>query len=537
MSNNQINEKLQALFDSYAKRLPDKLSALKLLWANLLASYDQQKLQEFHRVVHSLCGSAGTYGYTELGKSARQLEIYLKSILGNQKISDQNIQIINGFMQRLDVTAFPDSREIILDSTADLSPHSNKNIAYIITRDKKFIADINTCIKESSYNFCSLLDISSLDSIDLSLQPVVMIIDNESLEERHLRLLGEIQEKHSVPIIYLSAENDTLTRLKSIRIGSGIFLKKPLDAFELVRRLSQFFDARSSDVFHILIVDDSKSLAEYFAAILQNAGMITHYITNPLKLIETIEEFQPDLLIIDVYMPECTGLELAAVLRQESKYMRIPIIFLSTEDDRLKQLSALNFGADDFLTKPILPQHLVEAVRSRAKRAGVLSSFMMRDSLTGLLNHSSILQQLDIEILRAQRKSEPLTFAMIDIDYFKNVNDKYGHLMGDKVIQTLSGLLLSSLRRTDIVGRYGGEEFAVIFQNTDMENAKRICNNIRDKFSRIPFHAGKIEFFTTFSVGISSFPEIQDTNKMIKVADESLYVAKNNGRNQVVGGA
>src|SRR5581483_11480586 len=149
-------------------------------------------------------------------------------------------------------------------------------------------------------------------------------------------------------------------------------------------------------------------------------------INNPLDTLRAISEFKPDLLLLDIYMPGCTGIEIASVLRQDPKYMHIPIIFLSSEEDKFKQLAALNLGGDDFLTKPVLPQHLIAAVKMRAKRAGIITSFIARDSLTNLYNHSSILHYLDLEMERAQRNQTPLSFVMIDIDFFKKINDRFG---------------------------------------------------------------------------------------------------------------
>jgi diguanylate cyclase (GGDEF)-like protein len=194
----------------------------------------------------------------------------------------------------------------------------------------------------------------------------------------------------------------------------------------------------------------------------------------------------------------------------------------------------MSLGGDDFLTKPIKPGHLVSSVSSRIQRSRMLRSFMVRDSLTGLLNHTAIKDQLEREVARAKRLKTPLAYAMIDIDLFKRVNDTYGHPVGDRVIKSLSRLLKQRLRETDVVGRYGGEEFAVIMSDTDGPAAMKVLDNIRDAFSRFSHLADGKEFSVTFSGGIADVALSGDAIKLGDFADRALYEAKHAGRNRLV---
>jgi PleD family two-component response regulator len=137
---------------------------------------------------------------------------------------------------------------------------------------------------------------------------------------------------------------------------------------------------------------------------------------------------------MDMPMLDCTGLELAAVIRLQEAFVSVPIVYLSAEANITKQQTAMRLGGDDFLTKPIQPDHLVSSITSRVQRSRKLRSFMIRDSLTGLLNHTRIQEQLDLAVMRARRSASMLTFAMIDIDHFKAINDMHGHPVGDRVI-------------------------------------------------------------------------------------------------------
>ena len=161
---------------------------------------------------------------------------------------------------------------------------------------------------------------------------------------------------------------------------------------------------------------------------------------------------------------------------------------------------------------------------------------MNRDSLTGLQNHINIKISLEREIAQAERRSAPLSFVMIDIDDFKLVNDTYGHPVGDQVIKSLARLLSQRVRKGDIAGRYGGEEFALILPDTVPEEAFRLVESLREQFEKIKYSTEKGEFSSTFSAGIASCPPYEIMEGLITDADAALYKAKRTGRNKVVMG-
>ena len=355
-------------------------------------------------------------------------------------------------------------------------------------------------------------------------------------QQRGLTLAAELQQglDQPLPVLFFSErEADTETRLAAVRAGAQDFFSGSLDASALLERLEDLTRFTQHEPYKVLIVDDSRAQATFTERMLNAAGIITRSLTDPIRAMAELGEFQPDLIILDMYMPECLGTELAKVIRHHERYVSVPIIYLSAEGDLDKQLDAMSEGGDDFLTKPISARRLIATVRNRASRARNLKARMVRDSLTGLYNHTHILQLLEDARLRARRDQQPLSFAMLDIDHFKQVNDRYGHPMGDRVIKSLALFLKQRLRKSDHIGRYGGEEFAVVLPDTDAATATRVLDEVRRRFAEIHFPAQPQDLACTFSCGIAQLHGEQETQTLASQADEALYRAKHGGRNRV----
>lgn len=336
-----------------------------------------------------------------------------------------------------------------------------------------------------------------------------------------------------IPLAVLSSDGRIKARLDAARLGCQAYLTRPLEITSLLDSLDRLTLPSHAEAGKVLIIDDSPSLVAYFAAHLNDAGFITQTLTDPLSALETLADSPPEIILLDMNMPGATGQELAKVIRQQDAFLSIPIVFLSAESDVGRQREAMSLGGDEFLQKPIEPEHLISAVRSRIIRYRALRALMVRDSLTGLLNHTSFKERLRAEVTRARRLNKTLSVGLIDIDHFKNVNDSHGHPAGDRVIRNLSRLLKQRLRGADVIGRYGGEEFAIVLVDTAIAAAEGVVDGLRKSFSAIEQQAGDMAFRCTFSAGLAQCPPYMDAESLIQAADEALYRSKHEGRNRV----
>lgn len=526
----KVQQKLNQLLVLYQQKLPEKLTEIHTIWNELLHDWNKEKLQTLHREIHSLCGSSGTYGFTDLSQIARNAEIFFKKLLPAEHLKERVIRQGASYIQELVEYSLSKKENSQTIFETETQPENLR--VFVLEKSTDVQHQLIENLRSMGFSPYILQDTITLELAIKEKPPLAIIMSSDFLDEYSIKFLKQ-REHHELPMqLFCTIPNAELyPRILAVRAGCDAFFQLPFD----LNYFTQIFHSKCStsrDSYRVLIVDDSETLAEYYTLILNKAGLIATAISDPMQLLTSLEEFRPHLLIMDIYMPGCTGLELAAVLRQEPSYTKIPIIFLSTEEDKNKQF-IISLGGDDFLAKPVSPTHLISAVRSRAKRASVLNYYMTTDSLTGLLNHSSSLNQLEFEIMRCKQKKTPLTVIMVDIDHFKVVNDLYGHPVGDEVLKHLANLFLLYLRKQDIVGRYGGEEFIIVLPGTPIKDAKIVCDELREQFAQFIFKADDVEFSTTFSAGVASLSKTNSSRELILAADQALYDAKHLGRNRV----
>jgi diguanylate cyclase (GGDEF)-like protein len=538
MANNPpalFEDQLGRLRQKYVTNLPSRLAEIESAW-QLVRDTDSSDatFRDLHRLVHSFVGSSGTYGFKAISHAARSLEVYLRSLLGKTERldSDQCAQIdllISVLNQVPAEVTGPDTPADFLTPEPASPPHTTgRKTIYLVGPDRRGAEELAEQVGHFGY---VVRTFSTTDEVLAALDkdpPRVIVLDSPDAGG-----LPELRAHTALPIMLISGHDDLMARLAAVRAGAAAYLIKPIDLTEFAEQLDALVERQVADPYRILIVDDSTETAEFIAASLSRAGMLTNIVNDPLQVVRPLREFNPDLILMDLYMPGCNGLELAAVIRQQHEYISIPIVYLSTETDLNKQLAAMRLGGDEFLTKPIEPFHLIAAVMNRSQRSRVLRSLVVRDGLTGLLNHTATEERLGVEVARADRQNGFLAYAMIDLDHFKAINDTYGHPVGDHVLKGLARVLQQRLRKTDVIGRYGGEEFAVILPDTDGRSAVRVMDEIRMNFGKIQHSAGGTEFFVNFSCGVAAYPLCRDAVELNDAADRALYRAKELGRNRV----
>ena len=361
----------------------------------------------------------------------------------------------------------------------------------------------------------------------------LLLLDMSSLPEAEWcsRIQGLRQRFEMGQLIGLSVRSDFEQLQQALRGGCDSCLLEGTPTHAIVEHIMELNERHDQEAYRVLIVEDSKTASHLIRRTLEENQIVTEIVNDPRNTLNALRQFNPDLILMDMYMPNCTGVEAARIIRQHNEFLSTPIVYLSGETNVALQVDAMRLGGDHFLTKPFNQVFLNAIVKSKIARYRALRRTMYHDSLTGLLNHSSGKNTLDMLLSSVTQEGGFLSVVMIDIDHFKQVNDTYGHPVGDQIIRSLSWLLKQRLRKQDVICRYGGEEFLVGLPHTDAEQAFAIMNRIRQDFAQIHHPHGNGHFLVTASGGIATYPLYQTGDALIKAADEALYRAKHKGRN------
>lgn len=540
----ELQQRLQQLSSAFAQRLQDELPALGRNAERLQHAADpqeqQQHLQTLRDQLHKLAGAAGTFGFSSLGQRARELEQEADQWLETLQQEQQSLQDFSRSLQQLARQQFQaeHSQEPATQSSRSPRPSSSARRIYILEDQRSIGENMRLTLNNFGYQAEHFTRIVELEAALQQQLPDALIVDVNLPDEAltGLEYAANLQQRldEPLPLLVITTQDDFATHLQAVRVGALGFFTKPVDIPQLENRLERCFAQQHGEPYRVLIIDDDRELASRFSLILRGANMLVEMLHEPAEIFTRMRSFNPEVVLLDVSMPGCTGPELAQIIRLNDDWLRVPIVYLSAETDITRQMNALIKAGDDFVTKPISDNALVAAVFSRAQRARLLSNALSRDSLTGLLKHADIKEQAAIELERAQRSGKPASVAMLDIDFFKKVNDSYGHAAGDNVIRALANLLRQRLRRIDSLGRYGGEEFLVVLPDCPAEQAKRILDEIRQRFAELQFIASGQQFSVTLSAGIAATDEAPaSADDLLDRADRALYGAKHGGRNRV----
>jgi len=303
----------------------------------------------------------------------------------------------------------------------------------------------------------------------------------------------------------------------------------------------------------ILVVEDSRAQAERVGSVLREKGYDVAFAADGAAAIRMVRANPPDLVLLDMVLPDRSGAEVLRIVKALPDQF-IPVILLSVKADLESRVKGLQMGAEDYLAKPFHDIEILARVGAMLRIKTLqddlrqardrLDRLSVTDGLTEIPNHRHFQDQLRREFGRAQRYQSPLSLIMIDLDRFKDINDKWLHPFGDKVLKGTAEVIRHSLRDPDVCARYGGEEFAVVLPNTSVHGGAKVANRIREAVAtqryvvdgrRDAASSAPIEVSSTCSAGVAAYPskDIGTPEDLVRHADEALFKAKRGGRNCV----
>ncbi len=339
-----------------------------------------------------------------------------------------------------------------------------------------------------------------------------------------------------MPIAFNSDDNKIDDRLVAAHMGASLYLTKPIDPDALEDAIQRLMVLGSREHPRVLIVDDDQIFAKRVSRILFEKGMETQTLSDPSLILDRMQSFAPEILILDAMMPFISGFDICKMLRTIPRWQELPVIFASAYGGLENRIAAFACGADDYLPKPMADEELVTRVSLRVERSRLLKERIERDPVTGLLIRRSFMERFNTALSTARRSLQPLSLIMFDLDRFKNINDTFGHLAGDAVLAGLGRFMMSRFRVEDLRGRWGGDEFILALVGSDREQSLRLMNAFLNEYAQMEFRGenGTI-FHASLSAGVACFPaDCDQAYDLLRLADQRLYEAKRLGRNCVV---
>ncbi len=296
----------------------------------------------------------------------------------------------------------------------------------------------------------------------------------------------------------------------------------------------------------ILVADDDPIIRKQLEIALSKHGYKTLNCINGTEAWKIIQSDKcPDIMILDWNMPGIGGLELCEKVKLLNREPQPYVLLLTAKDETKDVIKGLDSGADDYVRKPFFPEELrarlkvgvrsIDLQRELLKVRNQLKIEATHDYLTGILNRRAIMDSLQLELERGQRIMQPIGVVLFDLDFFKSVNDNYGHPVGDEILRETAKRVNSVLRPYDSLGRYGGEEFLLIFTNCGPVEAYALCERIRRMIcdNDMKTESGSISISISIGLCVQSGPKTLPSEQLVKLADDALYKAKDSGRNRV----
>jgi diguanylate cyclase (GGDEF)-like protein len=527
-----LEEAMVALRREYLGEAPERLMELRKDYAAVLAG-ETGAAESLKVRLHKLVGSGGSYGFPEISEHARTAERWLIDHAGNYGTAGE---VIGPLLLKLEGAFDGAERALLTGGVIDPPRHLDFGWHALIIGAGRPVAGLLAARLESVGFDVVVAEAGSPQATPQVPPELVVLVHDEGGPDPYSLAAAWTGRRGVRPRgVVLIEGSGRYDRLRAA--ASGIDTVIPLsvaeaELFEYAKGLARV----GSPPAKVLLVEDDPAQADAITSILSQADLsVTLSATVQGASVLLANEF-PDLILLDIRLPDGDGYTVARLARQDPRLALVPIVFLTAATEADDQVRAVRAGGDDFLRKPVDPTLLTLLVLNRIERGRRVREMAHRDGLTGLLNHATLMAELDHAVEAARRRNESFAFVMADLDHFKRINDTYGHLVGDTVLVHLARMFQRLGRSSDLLARYGGDEFAMILLNNSAEGAEILTSRIRKTLLDEPASApsgGPISIKMSF--GIAVFPGDGETaDALVEAADRALYQSKRLGRDRVM---
>ena len=544
-----ITQVWQQVRQKVFQRIENLETNIKSLVAGDNCTYQEEQeneerrfLEKAHYEAHKLAGCLGTFGFPEASQTAQRLEHQLqeKMSLSTGEL-EQILQLLKQLQAQLPEKTSENNR-ICQNGEYNHQEENQENTPLLLVScDRNLLKTIPGEARAWGYTLQTATSLEAAQEIlnQNQIVPQVLLFDLEvgdDIQQSLDWLESFYQYAAHIPVVAIHSRDRFRDRLTVSRLGGRAFLQKPLSPFQAMEAVWEIQKTEDTAGTILLVDDDSEQLT-LLEELLSPWGFHTCTLRDSTQFWVTLKQQQPDLLILDVEMPEYNGIELCQVLRNDAQWRDLPVVFLTIHKDTQTITNIFAAGGDDYISKPLVGPELVTRVFNRLERRRLLKNLADFDPLTGLANRRKSSQQLQQYMRLSERHRQPLCFAIVDLDRFKDVNDSHGHATGDLVLHRLGSFLQKAFRQEDVIGRWGGEEFIIGMYGTNKSDARSRLDEVRKQWHQEKIFTPDEELLQiTLSGGVSQYPEDgKDLQTLYRTADSALYRAKEAGRDRVFG--
>ena len=497
-----IEKELAELQANYIRNLPNKIARINDLWQKLIHySWSAEAFSLLQRIAHSLAGSGKTFGFDQLSKDALRLDEYLlKFIHDRDNPSAEERARIESLIKALQTTAVgceaKQNASLMISNMDRYKLQGAEKTIYIVDDDAHLSHYLNTILSNIGYTV-RCFTTPRLACEYITHQSADLVIMDIMFPEGNLAGIEMVDDLRAaagkrIPILFVSSRTDLKARVNAVRSGGDAYLTKPIDFARLLEKINDLICVYQNEKYRVLIVDDDEELSAYYALTLRKAGMEVSLVNNPVKVLETLEHFNPDILLLDMYMPDYNGMELASVIRQEDKYIALPIVFISAEGSKDIHEQAYKLGVDDFIVKPIVGEKLVETINRQVKRARKLnlkiSKLSKFDDKTALANRQYFLERLETALTTCS--DEPAKPALIDI-YINDIDgiiNRVGLEWMDSLNQQIANIIAVHSGENNLTTQFSDYVYMVLTHTLALPQALSLAQALKQALESSSLH-------------------------------------------------
>ena len=557
---------ISAIWQKYHSQYQDRIDVLQAAVQAIEEDNLSNKLQqEAINTAHTLIGSLGSFGYTKSSQICSEIETILQSYdregdsslprfektgfadeLQDDEISRRLNELLANLLDRINCP--PESSfEQYRDRMNINNEESDLPYTALPPQYKLLIIDDDFPLAQALVSEAITWGIEAqiANNLDRAREaiadtvPDAIVLDLSFPESNNggLELLQELSDRNlNIPVIALTARESFAARVEVARLGGKGFLTKPVSPTQTMETVASVLEQSNLPNARILVIDNQVDSLDRIARLLSQWGFETISLQDVGQFWDTLEQSSPDMIIAQLELEGISGIELCQVVRNDPRWCHLPVLLMSSHEDTETIQQICSVGVDDHLSFPIVEEELLARIFNRLDKERYRRQLADTDPLTGISNRRSSLQRLTRLLRVARRQNQHWCFVVIDLDDFKQVNDRFGHDAGDRVLRRMGQLLKQEFRSEDVIARWGGEEFILGLYDMNKEAAIARLQKFLASFAQQEFVSAREEsFMVTFSGGVAEYPLNGDSlETLYQAADLALYEAKAEGKNQII---